>query len=496
MISIKKYVFHPFLFNIYVILFVYGLNLSMVKVAMIYRPLLISFLITLFLFFAVRLIFKHNHKTGFFITVFLIGSFSYGYIYDKAEILFYAGNWPFSSIHRYLIISYFIFYAALFWKLYVSHSSYKRVTYFMNVFVLLLIILNFFSIAQRVLLRDENRGFFTAKSLGDSIPKIEKPNNTKLPDVYYIILDGYAREDILKKHYNYNNENFLTSLEKQGFFIADSSYTNYPFTNLSLASSLNLNYIQENGNFKNISFNPNYLIEDNLVMKMFKKMGYRIIHLKSGYAVSENFKVADKTIPIGGPNEFERTLLHFSILRLDDLLGFFTYRRLKTQFNALPKVLEEPSPKFTFIHIVAPHPPFVFSEAGDLQTNKEISATSWESKSGYVQQLQYLNTVIKKFINDIFTLPRKVEPVIILQGDHGPWLKSKDPFSVYKAKSGILNAYFVPESCRKQLYQTITPVNTFRTLLRYFGFPFQQIEDVPINFKQLESDPTFKNYLN
>jgi hypothetical protein len=68
-------------------------------------------------------------------------------------------------------------------------------------------------------------------------------------------------------------------------------------------------------------------------------------------------------------------------------------------------------------------------------------------------------------------------PVIILQGDHGGgylsgWLKERDRF-------GILNAYYVPDDCRRELYESITPVNTFRLLLNScFG---EELEKLPDN---------------
>ena len=37
------------------------------------------------------------------------------------------------------------------------------------------------------------------------------------PDVYYVILDGYARADALATHYGFDNEPFLSALRDRGF---------------------------------------------------------------------------------------------------------------------------------------------------------------------------------------------------------------------------------------------------------------------------------------
>jgi hypothetical protein len=62
------------------------------------------------------------------------------------------------------------------------------------------------------------------------------------PDIYYIILDGYGRSDVLKK-YGYDNSDFLNSLRDLGFYVADCAQSNYAQTKLSLTSSLNFNYV-------------------------------------------------------------------------------------------------------------------------------------------------------------------------------------------------------------------------------------------------------------
>ena len=54
---------------------------------------------------------------------------------------------------------------------------------------------------------------------------------TPLPDVYYVILDGYTRGDVLGEVYRFDNEPFLSALEERGFVVARESYSNYPATN-------------------------------------------------------------------------------------------------------------------------------------------------------------------------------------------------------------------------------------------------------------------------
>ena len=65
------------------------------------------------------------------------------------------------------------------------------------------------------------------------------------PDVYFIVLDGYARQDVLARYYGYDNAPFLDALSRRGFRrFPTAGSTNYTWTFLSLASTLNMRYLQ------------------------------------------------------------------------------------------------------------------------------------------------------------------------------------------------------------------------------------------------------------
>jgi hypothetical protein len=63
-------------------------------------------------------------------------------------------------------------------------------------------------------------------------------------------------------------------------------------------------------------------------------------------------------------------------------------------------------------------------------------------------------------------------PIIILQGDHG----LDGPLA---SQMAILNAYYLPEDGDQFLYETISPVNTFRIIFNhYYGGNYGLIEDI------------------
>ena len=71
---------------------------------------------------------------------------------------------------------------------------------------------------------------------------VEKLPETS-PDIFYIILDAYGRADVLKRMYDYDNSEFLSFLQSRGFRVCPQAHSNYCQTVISLASSLNMEYI-------------------------------------------------------------------------------------------------------------------------------------------------------------------------------------------------------------------------------------------------------------
>jgi arylsulfatase A-like enzyme len=138
-------------------------------------------------------------------------------------------------------------------------------------------------------------------------------------------------------------------------------------------------------------------------------------------------------------------------------------------------------PKFVFVHIVAPHPPFVFGPNGEfvvrntpLTLNYDLEDREWDRYvPGYRGQVTYLNnrfiTILKAILEES---PRS--PIIVLQSDHGITRVSSA-----RERVAILNAYHLPDGGNEFLYPSISPVNTFRVIFNsYFGGSYDLLEDV------------------
>ena len=116
------------------------------------------------------------------------------------------------------------------------------------------------------------------------------------PDIYYIILDGYGRQDTMSHLYGFDNEPFLKELEKRGFFIARESISNYAQTHLSLSSTLNFEYLEtdltgesslqaEIEKLADDSQDRTYVynaVKNNALLRFLKSAGYKSVHIASG----------------------------------------------------------------------------------------------------------------------------------------------------------------------------------------------------------------------
>lgn len=311
------------------------------------------------------------------------------------------------------------------------------------------------------------------------------------PDIYYIILDSYTRADTLQSAYRFDNSEFLGGLEKMGFDVPECSMSNYIRTELSLASSLNMNYlpmldkrITPDSQARTPLWN---LIRNSAVMDYVKSQGYETVAFSTGYPWSE-WDHADlylEASPLrSGLTEFEGLLLGTTAYRIaedeglvDTKLATLNRFRERSQFvlDTLPTLAQRDGPQFVFAHILLPHPPFVFAEDGSRSDplaflNEKDQYPSDKYAQGYVMQLQFINREITRIVQEIIT-NSDTPPVIIIQGDHGPWLQTKE------RRLFILNAYYLPGH-KDEVSETITPVNTFRVVFNlYLGGDFELLPD-------------------
>ncbi len=478
--SKKNLIFHPFIFAIYPILFFYDLNKHELWFSETLLPALLALAGTLLLFFLFKHILQDFTSAGIVVSIILILFFIYESIISKLSG-FAIGKYLLNIDHS-LLWSYGIILFILIVGVKLKKGKLKKLTVLFNVISLILMVFPLSSIAiyemkKNMFSREESSEFQTILFSTNTFPEVK-------PDIYYIILDAYAREDILKNFYDYDNSEFVDFLKNKGFYVAPRSRSNYPVTVPSVASTLNMNYIDllvpEKKQFEKDLLPLNSLVENNKVVSFLKSIGYSYIHFESGFEQTNKNKHADitesnsKVITPFGEYLLNKTFINALNLKSLDPIQ----RKRKIILYAFEKLEEVPNmkePTFAFAHILMPHGPFVFDKDGNLPENLE-----GRNIKGYLDFLAFANKKVIQLVNKIVSKSDN-PPIIIIQADHGLEQLGQciQPDEILlKEKMSILNAFYLPESVKKHLYDSITPVNSFRIIFdHYFGTNLGVLED-------------------
>jgi hypothetical protein len=477
----KTIIIHPFLFALFPILFLFAYNIGQVSFSEILLPSAIVLGFTAIALILLWLVLKRDiKKAAVIVSTFLILFFSYGRIFDLIQ------EWQIGSFvigrYRYLMIVWAILFIIGVYYTVRTRKDLHNFTNVLNVIAICLVIISLVNI-----------GIYEFKTRGAVVNNLDKKyseistskDNAVYPDIYYIILDGYASSDTLNEVFGYDNHEFIDYLSDKGFYIAKESKSNYAITFLSLASSLNMDYINylsdTLGKEPDDRRVPYQMIKNNKVMNFLKSKGYKFINFSSGWGPTNDNQYADLNITFSGLDEFQTELIQTSML--DAFANKYFLRdsareKILNAFSKLAEIYKIKEKKFIFAHIISPHPPYLFDANGGIVEGAEVNiADDWTQKENYINQLIFINKKVKILVDEILS-KSEVPPIIILQADHGPastfsshdLVEKKNNLTenMLKERMGIFNAYFLPSDGDNILYDSITPVNTFRLIFNYY----------------------------
>lgn len=232
------------------------------------------------------------------------------------------------------------------------------------------------------------------------------------------------------------------------------------------------------------------------VAKTFKSLGYKYVQIGSQWgwtampSPEADIKIQSKAeaeakflnIPL---DEFALVYLQTTALKPWIATNLRENLVAKTQgaFDRTKQVPGRKEPTVTFTHVVSPHPPYLFDRNGVIpdQTPLELDNHGFSDREKFVDQTVYVNNQILQLVDHILKESDQ-PPIIVIASDHGSAasLRSRDLVDIdpnklnekgVRERMGILNAYYFPDKQYDQLYETITPVNTFRVILKEFFDP-------------------------
>ncbi len=525
----KLWILHPLLFFFYSVMFLRTEN-QIIPIQAMFRSMAIGiFVILLLLFLGNK--FADGQRAALLVSGVIILFFSYGHLINLIER--YLGK-TFDEIGEWV---FFIpgFFVVVLWIYYVLKRLHQMQE-FTRYFFLVAIIVNLFPLQRQL----QSRHY--ADAAQEHFLEFQQELEAKLDlgsasieealqrDIYYIVLDAYGRADVLKDLYDYDNTEFIQFLESRGFYVAHDSHSNYDDTELSLSSAFNMSYLsglpetlgaQSGIDVETVKCFAARLINTNVLQEYFHAHGYTIIAFESGHPATV---LEDADIFLQSPSEdrgsswrvgFETMLLDSSLGRLLmkvfpksahmlDWLFDLHRERILYAFEHLPDYTQDDRPTFVFAHIISPHTPYVFGPNGERIDHQDpfslldAKPGNPDNKKYYRDQVHYINQLLMDVIDEILqTSP--VEPIIILQADHGSKVymeKEPSPEMRCRLHLPILNAYYFPDVDNQEFfYPTVSPINSFRMLLNeYFQEELALLPDESYRLLEYEGEVQFIDF--
>ncbi|MFA6243453.1 MAG: sulfatase-like hydrolase/transferase [Candidatus Hydrogenedentales bacterium] len=505
------WVFHPFLFAAFPVISLLSANAGTAPLVEAVWPLSISVGIVTTLYWGTRLVARNKHKAGALLSLCVIVFFAYGIVLDTLRKLIHFHE----MLDRWHVaLAVLLVSLAGGWLLILlirTRRSFVPVTQTMNRIALAAVVIA----AGSTVYGKATMRSYTPDTAWEppAVAPVREVDSKNDPDIYFIILDSYARADALKTVFGYDNSGFLEELRKRGFYVADQGTSNYCFTILCLASTLNMNYVDPSFVVPVHKFEAEMLplsdmVRYSAVVTFLKKRGYTFVSFATGATATEIHNADLYLSPGFAVTEFSKALIDLtpirSILNRASPKTYFELHRERILFalDWVERLRRFHGPLFVMAHIIAPHPAHVLDENGALPAAQEGLAEVQmddegmgplndrrplvDFRTGYCDSVTYLNKRVLQIIDTI----RKRSPnaVFIIQGDHGPRralanpdfrLNSDADFEPYVADmSHIFNAYGLPGvDTSKVFWPGITPVNSFRVVLNsYFGTDFPMLD--------------------
>ena len=461
----------------------------------------------------------------FFVTTFIIRLFASDWKKTLQYIMYVTVFWLMGNLlviytllgNNILLVALFFFILCIFYIIHYLHQGdAKTFRIFVSVFSFILFAMQLpalISLAQS----DYNKFSFN-----DVEAKISTQESNDFPHIIYIIPDRYSSNETLEQLYNYSNKTFSDSLEQRGFYVWKNQYSNYPKTFQSIASTLNMNYLDsvtdelsDNTN----SYVPIYeLMHNYQAQRLLARSGYDYTHIGSWWGPTKTNAHADVNFNSGfdGASEFTLNymattpLLLFTVLRNHSKKD--NCESLQDQLQLIKKQVKSDKPQFIFWHTLLTHDPYIFNDDGTCRafSDERYFNNDYEArKRNYLQHIGHFNRYMLELFDTIQETSKR-EFVFVIQADEGPfpedYLKTqygiiKDrydfwnaPLSEKQRKHSVFNAMYLPGQKYSEFHIHRTPVNNFRLIFNsIYQLDLPLLDDKILSFQHEKAPYVLKD---
>lgn len=488
----------PVLWAAFPVVSLFEQNQSELPLGIVWGPLAISIAAGAALFVVFALVLKRSAKAAALASLVVFAFFYYGTLYTQVS------GWGLSK-GLFIALWAALFVLGVFAVLRTSWPL-DRLALVLGVFAAVQI---FGPAAKIVAYQGDHPGvrLTDARLWPHPLPRPTPPAGSHLPDIYFLIPDDYARSDVLKRYFRYDNAHFIQQLKKHGFAVSQQALSPYSDSESNIAAALNMDYLSGLPKIlgeKSEDVRPvKKLIEDNRVSRLLKPLGYRYVHLDTDEVT---FAAGNPHIsPLATPDSFTNLWLQNTVLRpVGGRLGFSDsaanerFRKsIRSTFSDLNDVPRAAGRQFVVFHTLLPHDPYIFGSKGQPVTFPDKSEEALGSKLGmryYLAQVRFLERKLLEAADGIIARS-KTPPVIVIQSDEG-FQANPDTFGE-TAMQGIrvkgLAAFYLPGMRGARVPQPPNAVNSLRFVFnRYLGTHYPLLRsasypelDFPYQFKEM-----------
>jgi Sulfatase len=464
--SLKNFSFHGLLLILFFLADGYKENIGLIPLGDLALYFLILATIAGLLFFFFNLYFRSKKKAGILVTLFLLFFLFYGVLQDflqtRKSLYFISGNRVLLPVVLGILILAFIFLSR-------SKRNLSTLTLYINCLLLIYLLIDVIAIAISPYSNknnEPNNNF--VNSSGATSAQLHRP------DIFFILLDEYSGDRLLKEHFKFDNRPFRNFLLERNFFVAANPASNYSYTPFSMAATFDMDYPKWIGKKSEIEAKDYTIaakqISDSRALQFLRQFGYQVrnysvFDIQDQQSIFDPGFLALKIKLISHKTMLER-IRKAIFWGADNWTGLNAKERISKGNQKLIELTREASseissqPRFIYTHLMMPHPPYLFDSTGKEIPSGPQKQTGKITGNDYLQYLVYTNKVVGKLIDEIL-LASKGKAVIILLSDHGSREIGKDDCEMLNSNfSGV----YLPGHNYRFYYDSISNVNQFPAL--------------------------------
>ena len=390
--------------------------------------------------------------------------FFFGAFHDLLKSWF---GTSFITKYSFLLPALLVLLVFIFYRIKKTKKLLQRTSLYLNVLLIFLVVFETLSLVLPA-----------KKPLTDAVRFPSCDTCTK-PDIYLVVLDEYAGHQALQDLFDFDNSEFEQQLRQRGFHVVNHSRSNYNYTPFSMASMLNMEYLELKNTDRdkpdlNHAF---YMINRNDVQHQLEANGYvfynhSVFNLPGRPAPIEETFIPAKTRLFTSQTLTSRLYrdlgYHLAItLKIKSVIEDNAYHELRnnTRLYDLTRQIATTTsaqPRFVYTHLMMPHYPYYFDRTGSaMDPNRVLPEANNVNRKDYTEYLQYTNQKILSLADHLLKSSAK-PPVIIVISDHG-FRHFREPVE-QKYHFMNLNAVYLPGGNYEGFYDSVSNVNQFRIL--------------------------------